>query len=153
MSYSEIARFAHQPPSEREVKAAGRSLGRAFPLLYESVAAQAVQWLGGRFHALGDDYVERYPERVQTVTAAEVQAAAAQWLVENREVLVVVGAASVLEPKLREFGTVQVVPITAPPTNMESAPAMRMVTPNAGDLARGRKLIDQAVVEIGRAHV
>jgi hypothetical protein len=43
------------------------------------------------------------------------------------------------------------VPITAPPTNMESAPAMRTATPSADELARGRKLIDQALAAHGGA--
>ena len=148
---SEIVRFAHQPPSEKEVKAAGRTIGRSFPILNESIASQASQWLGARYHGLGDDYLERYPERVQAVTAADVQAAATKWFSPEHEVLVVVGPASVLEPKLREFGTVTVVPITSAPTNMESAPGMRTTTPSADELARGRKLIDQAVAAHGGA--
>lgn len=148
---SEIAGFDQQPPTEQQVKAAGRSLGRAFPLLNESTASQAGQWLGARFHGLGDDYVERYPERVQAVTAADVKAVAAHWFVPEREVIVVVGAASTLEPKLRDQGTVHVVPITAAPTKLESAPAMRTQAPSADDLARGRKLIDQAIAAHGGA--
>ena len=98
---SEVVRLVHQPPSEKEVKAAGRTIGRSFPLQNESIAAQAGQWLGARFHGLGDDYLERYPERVQAVTAADVQAAATRWLSPEHEVLVVVGPASLLEPSMR----------------------------------------------------
>jgi zinc protease len=148
---SEVARFTRQLPTDQEVKAAARTISRAFPLLNESTASQAGQWLGARFHGLGDDYGERYPERVQAVTAADVKAAATRWLVPEHEAVVVVGPAASLEPKLRDQGTVQVVPITAPPTNMESAPAMRTTTPSADDLARGRKLVDQALAAHGGA--
>src|SRR5262249_37441968 len=58
---------------------------------------------------------------------------------------------STIEPKLRDQGTVHVVPITAPPINLESAPAMRTATPSADELARGRKLIDQAIAAHGGA--
>jgi zinc protease len=146
---SELARFTKQPPSDAEVKAAARTLGRAFQLANESTASQAGQWLGARFHGLGDDYGERYPERLQAVTAADVRAVATKWMQENRAALVVVGPASVLESKLRTFGTVQVVPVTAAPTNLEAAPAMRMTAPTAEELSRGRKLIDQAVTAHG----
>ena len=85
------------------------------------------------------------------MTVADVQAATAKWIQPDHEALVVVGAASVLEPKLRGLGSVQVVPVIAPPTNLENAPAMRIGTPSADDLARGRKLIDQAIVAHGGA--
>src|SRR5262249_27109249 len=141
---AEVTRFTRQPPSEPEVKAAARTISRAFPLQNESTAAQAAQWRGARFRGVGDDYSQRYPERIQAVTAADVKAVATRWLAPEREVVVVVGPASTIEPKLRDQGTVHVVPITAPPINLESAPAMRTATPSADELARGRKLIDQA---------
>lgn len=148
---SELSRFSQQPPSDNEVKAATRALGRAFLLANESTSSQAGQWLGARFHGLGDDYSERYPQRLEAVTAADVRAAATKYMQGNRKTVVVVGPASTLEPKLRTLGTVQVVPATASPTNLENAPAMRTGTPTADELARGRKLIDQAMAAHGGA--
>ncbi len=146
---AELARFARQPPGEAAVAASRRVLARAFPVLNEAVSAQAAQWLGGQFYGLGDDFADRYPERILAVTADDVRASAARWFDPDHAELVVVGAASALEAGLRHLGPVEVVPVVAPAVEVAPAPAMRTSVPTADELARGRRLVDQAIAAHG----
>lgn len=146
---AEAAGLAARPPAEAEVRATARSIARTFPILNESVASQAGQWMGARFEGLGDDYVERYPARVEAVDAADVQACAAHWLGRDPASIVVVGAASALKSKLEALGPIEVVPITAPAIDLVPPPAMRLSAPTAEELRRGRELAAQAVAAHG----
>jgi zinc protease len=146
---SDVSRFLQQPPDDADARASARTLARSFQLLNESTASQAAQWMGGRLHGLGDDYLEKYPARLQAVTADGVRAAAKKWLDLDRAQVVVVGPAKSLEPRLRALGEIEVVRVTDPAAAVAKTPAMRTDAPNEDEIARGKDLVAQAVAAHG----
>jgi hypothetical protein len=146
---SELGRFVRQPPGDDEVARSRRSIGRGFSVDNDGAGLQATQWLGARFQGLGDDYPDRFPGRVQAVTAADVRACAQRWFDPDHAQLVVVGDASRLEAQLKPLGPVEVVPLSAPPVELLAAPEFRMSPPTADQLRRGRELAGQVVAAHG----
>jgi len=146
---SELARFAAAPPSVAEVERSRRILSRAYPLRNETLGAQAAQWLTASFLGLGDDYGERYATELATVRSEQLQDVAQRWFDPDHAIVVVVGAASAIQPALETLGKVEVVSLAAPAAPISLSPAMRMDEPDAAALREGRKRADAAVAAHG----
>ncbi|HEY3217225.1 MAG TPA: pitrilysin family protein, partial [Candidatus Eisenbacteria bacterium] len=146
---SEIEHLVHEPPAAAEIDAARTRLQGAFALSFETLASLAAQWMNTDFFGLPADYVERYPQRIGAVSAADVQSAAAHWLDLEHSALVVVGPAAELEPKLKRWGAVETVSVGAAPIEVPVSPTMILSNPTAADRERGRKLCDLAVAAHG----
>lgn len=107
----EIARLHREGATEQELDAAKDYLTGNFPLRLDSTGKLA-GFLGQvEYFGLGDDYIERYAERVRAVTLEDVRKAAAKYLRPDAMVQVVVAPAA----KLAEQG------ITASPAAAAAA--------------------------------
>lgn len=89
---SVLARFLAEGPSEEELLAAKQNLVGSFPLRLDSnrKILENVAVIG--FFGLPLDYLDRYAENVEKVTAAEIRAAFARHVKVGNMVTVVVGA-------------------------------------------------------------
>ncbi|MDZ7637254.1 MAG: pitrilysin family protein [Bryobacterales bacterium] len=104
----EIRRLVEEPIPAEELASVRNYINGTFVLRLESHGSLANQISGIQLLGLGDDYLETYTARVAAVTAGELQEIAARYFVPEDYALVVAGDASVLEPQLKQFGTVQV---------------------------------------------
>lgn len=92
----EIAKLHAEGATEAELEAAKDYLTGSFPLRLDSIGKLAGFLVQVEYFGLGDDYIERYPERVRAVTLEDVRAAAKKYLHPNDLVQVVVGPAAQL---------------------------------------------------------
>ncbi|MBY0279457.1 insulinase family protein [Candidatus Binatia bacterium] len=100
MVRAEIKKLHDEGATEAELVAAKDYLTGNFPLRLDSTGKLA-GFLGQvEYFGLGDDYIERYAERVRAVSLDDVKRAAAKYLQPDALVQVVVGPAS----KLAEQG-------------------------------------------------
>lgn len=88
---SEMARFAAEGATEKELADAKTYLTGSFPLTLDSNAKIARTLNGFQRSGLGADYVERRNSLIQAVTLAEVNAMAKKYYDPNRLVIVVAG--------------------------------------------------------------
>jgi zinc protease len=97
---AEIQKLHDEGATEAELKAAKDYLTGNFPLRLDSTGKLA-GFLGQvEYFGLGDDYIERYGERIRAVTLEQVKAAAQKYLAPDALVQIVVGPAA----KLAEQG-------------------------------------------------
>jgi zinc protease len=96
----EIDKLHADGATEAELQAAKDYLTGNFPLRLDSTGKLAGFLVQVEYFGLGDDYIERYPERVRAVTLEDVRAAARKYLHPTALVQVVVGPAA----KLAEQG-------------------------------------------------
>jgi len=96
----EIEKVHVEGATEAELQAAKDYLTGNFPLRLDSTGKLAGFLVQVEYFGLGDDYIERYPDRVRAVTVDDVRRAAQKYLRPSDLVLVVVGPAA----KLAEQG-------------------------------------------------
>jgi len=87
---AEIRRIRDQPVNEGDLKDAKAYLTGSFPLRLDTSKKIAGLLATIEFHALGLDYVDRYPALINAVTAADVQRVARKYLDPDRYALAVV---------------------------------------------------------------
>jgi zinc protease len=87
----EIDRMRAEPVSASELSLATSYLDGVFPIRYETTAAIATALANLTIYGLPEDYFDTYRERVRSVTAEQVQAAARKYLKPDELQLVVVG--------------------------------------------------------------
>ncbi|MEW6272329.1 MAG: pitrilysin family protein [Thermodesulfobacteriota bacterium] len=92
----EIEKLHAEGATEAELQAAKDYLTGNFPLRLDSTGKLAGFLVQVEYYGLGDDYIERYPERVRAVTLEDVRAAAREYLHPDQLVQVVVGPAAQL---------------------------------------------------------
>jgi zinc protease len=93
---AEIQKLHDEGATDAELKAAKDFLTGNFPLRLDSTGKLA-GFLGQiEYFGLGDDYIERYAERVRAVTLDDVKKAAAKYLQPDALVQVVVGPSAKL---------------------------------------------------------
>ena len=103
---AEIARMRNEAVPAEEFEAAKRSLIAAFALGLES-PAQVLSYHVTRWrYKLPTDYWDNQPQRIMAVTAAEVQAAAKQYLDPAKLQIVAVGDAAKIAAILAKHGAV-----------------------------------------------
>ena len=104
----EVDRMRARGPTPAEVEKAQRYLAGLFPLRTETNESLAAVLADMALYGLGDDWLDRYRERVRAVTRAAAQEAAARYCFPEAPVTVVVGPAERLRPQLERFGPVEV---------------------------------------------
>jgi zinc protease len=105
---SEIEKLHRDGATEEELQMAKDYLTGNFPLRLDSTGKLAGFLVQVEYFGLGDDYIERYPERVRAVTVAQVRDAARRYLAPDALVQVVVGPTA----KLAEQGVAGAAPAT-----------------------------------------
>lgn len=89
----EIGLLRAEGCSDSEVADAKAYLNGSLIFNFETNGQWADFWLENEFFGLGPDYLKRYWEQLQAVTAQDIQRVASQWLDENNYSLVIAGAA------------------------------------------------------------
>jgi hypothetical protein len=108
-----IGRFRDQGPTADELAKAKAYFLGTFPFGFQTPGDVAAQWLRAGFYGLGDDYFDRYKERVRAVTAEDVRRVAQTYLRTSPADFVVVGRAADVAPQLTGFGQAETLAFTA----------------------------------------
>jgi zinc protease len=104
----EVDRMRKGGPTRSEVEKAQRYLAGLFPLRTETNESLAAVLADMALYGLGDDWLDRYRDRVRAVTRAEAREAAARYCFPEPPLTVVVGPAERLRRQLERFGPVEV---------------------------------------------
>lgn len=100
----EIRRIHDEPVTAAELERARNYLALSLPQDLETTADIAQNVTQIELYGLGDDYLDRYVDRINAVTPEEVHAAARTHLRPDHLLAVVVGDADAIEPRLRDLG-------------------------------------------------
>lgn len=98
--HREIRRLHEEGVTQAELDQAKAFLTGSFPLRLDSIAKLTGFLAQVEYFGLGDDYIERYAERVGAVTVEAVARAAREHLHPERLVEVIVGPEKAIEPQL-----------------------------------------------------
>lgn len=105
----QVDRVRNEAIPAAELAAVKGFLIGSFPLTIETPSQIAAQVATAKLLGLGDDYLRRYRERLDAVTASEARAAAARLLRRQALVIVVVGDATKLYDRLQAIAPVRLV--------------------------------------------
>lgn len=142
---SEMRRRLAATPDAEQVSAARTVALGTYPLRFETLAGVANQWSTADSYGLGADYLERVPRTIGALTAADLAAALKASGSADRAVILAVGPAAKLKRALAPFGTSEVLVLDAAATVTPVADAPG----SPEDVARGRRVIDQAIAAHG----
>jgi len=104
----EIRQMRDVPLTDKELADAKRALIASFALELESPNAILSHYVDNYIYKLPPDYWDKYPDRIEAVTAADAQRVAKKYWAPDRLQIVAVGDAAKVEPTLKKLGTVQV---------------------------------------------
>jgi predicted Zn-dependent peptidase len=102
----QIARMRDEPVPQKEFDDKKRGMVARFALSLENPQAVLNNHIQRWLYKLPGDYWDRYPERVATVTQAQVQEAARKYLSMTRLQIIAVGDPKIGDT-LKQFGTVE----------------------------------------------
>ena len=108
----ELDKMRRKGPSAEELDVAKRYLVGLFPLRFETNEAVAGALAEIRLFQLGDDWVERYRERLLQVTVEEARRVARKYLLAEPPAIVVVGNATQVKKQLSGLGPVSVMEVS-----------------------------------------
>ena len=114
MTVDEISRMRRERVSRRELQSAKDYLAGNFPLTIETPNAIAAQVLEAILYGLDLDELETYPERINSVSANDIQRVAREYLKPGGLAMVLVGDASTFVDDLAGVGfdSYDVIPIS-----------------------------------------
>jgi zinc protease len=104
---AELARMRDEQVPAGEFKDAQRSLTASFALSLENPAELLNLYIVRQLYNYPVDYWDRYPDRISSVTPAQVQTIARKYLDPKRLQIVAVGDAARIESSLRSFGPLE----------------------------------------------
>jgi predicted Zn-dependent peptidase len=104
---AEVAKMRDQPVPDKEFADQKRSMIGSFALSLENPQQMLNYYVTSWRYGLPLDYWDKYPERVNAVTQAQVQAAAKKYLDPARLHIVAVGEPGKIAEVLAKFGTVE----------------------------------------------
>ncbi len=139
----EVGNMTSEPPTEAEVENGRAGILNSFVFRADSARKILSQQLTYEYFGYPLDWQERYREGIESVTTAEVRAAAEKYLHPDRFSILVVGKTEGIDRPLSDFGEVQAVDITIPEPGAEAVEA------TADSEQKGRELIALAVEGIG----
>jgi zinc protease len=93
--------------TEKELADAKKALIASFALSLESPNQILTYYVDRYLYKLPADYWDRYPDRIQAVTAADAQRVAKKYWSPDRLQIVAVGDQAKVEPALKKLGAVQ----------------------------------------------
>jgi len=106
--HHEMRRLYHEPIPDAELQSIRNYLSGTFVLRLESHGSLANQLSAIKMLDLGDDYLERYVERVAAVSGEDLRATADRYFHPEDYTIIAVGDEQVLRPQLEAFGNVTV---------------------------------------------
>jgi zinc protease len=104
----EIRQMRDTPVPEKELGDMKRAIVAGFARSLESPAALLNNYVDSYIYKLPADYWDTYPDRIEAVTAADVQRVAKKYWSPERLQIVAVGDQAKVEPALKKLGEVQV---------------------------------------------
>ena len=118
---NELNRLRDQPVPAEELENAKRAIVGGFALSLEQPAALLNNIITQKLYNLPADYWDTYPQKVASITAADVQNAAKKYIDLGHLQVVAVGDASKARDVLTKYGKVEVFdadgkPVTGPPS-------------------------------------
>ncbi len=127
-TFAVVRQYRDQGPTADELAKAKSFYLGAFPFLFESPGDVARQWLVAQFYGLGDDYFDKYRERMRAVTVEDVKRVAQKYLRTEPVVIVVAGRGDSVQAQLAAFGPVDkkdfISPTGAIPDVAPAAPSL-----------------------------
>ncbi|QRO02248.1 insulinase family protein [Archangium violaceum] len=110
VSLAEVAKVRQGGIPAGELKKAQRYLAGLYPLRTETNESVAAVISDIRVHGLGDDWVEKFRERLLAVKPKQTVEVAAKYLFSKSPLIVVLGRADAIGKQLKGLGPVTVVP-------------------------------------------
>jgi zinc protease len=114
-----------QPVPADELARAKNYIALRFPGGFETTRDITTRLEGVLVYRLPDDYFSTYVQRIQAVTAADVQRVAQKYIQPNRFAVVVVGDRKVIEPGIRALNLGPIKPLTVDEVFVPATPASR----------------------------
>jgi zinc protease len=111
MVIEQIARLRNRPVQPWELQNARDYLVGHEALQFESASQVANQVLEMMLYHLPDDYWNKYPQQVRSLSAGDVLAATRKYLNPDNDVIVLVGNVAAFQDGLKKLGAVRVIPI------------------------------------------
>jgi zinc protease len=105
-----LKEFRENPATDGEFEEAKAFLSGSFAIATETASSVASRVLTAEVHGLGSDYWQKYRERLERTTRAEVEAAVRRFLKPERLAITAVGNAKEFAKALEAFGPVRVIP-------------------------------------------
>ncbi len=105
-----LKEFRENPATDGEFEEAKAFLSGSFAIATETASSVASRVLTAEVHGLGSDYWQKYRERLDKTTRAEVEAAVRRFLKPDRLSITAVGNAKEFAKALEAFGPVRVIP-------------------------------------------
>jgi zinc protease len=111
----EVNRLKTVPPTTAELSKAKDDLLNSFIFRYDSPEKILGEQVTLAFYGYPSDFLERYKEGIERVTAADVSRVANKYVDQSKLGTVIVGNQSEIKPPLSELGKVTELEITIPP--------------------------------------
>jgi zinc protease len=109
IALAEVAKMRARGPTPKEVATVQRYISGLYPARLETNDAIAGALSDVAFYGLPDDWISQYRERICAVTPRQAtEAARAHLFDKGEEVVVLVGNAALLQPKVAKLGPVSV---------------------------------------------
>lgn len=110
----EIEKLRTEPPTEVEMKRAKDELLNSFIFRYDSPEKVLSEQVTLAVYGYPADFLERYREGIEKVTAADVSRVAKKYVQPEKLAIVIVGNKPEIEPPLTSLGTVTTLDTTIP---------------------------------------
>lgn len=109
--FAEVRLLRDHGPTEEELSAARNYIAGVFPLRLQTTAGVVSRLAEVALYELPEDYLQTYRERVQSVSAADVQRVAREQVPPDELKVIIVGDANTIKPLLEAegFEAVQVI--------------------------------------------
>jgi zinc protease len=104
---AEIARISTEPVPEAELKNAKRALIGRFALSLDTPQALMANLATQKIYGLPADYWDTYPQRVEAITAADIERVAKKYYDASRLQIVAVGDGASVRKVLEKYGAVE----------------------------------------------
>jgi predicted Zn-dependent peptidase len=105
--FFEIDRLQGEAPPEKELQGIKNYMAGTFVLQNSSRPGILGQLAFVDLQGLPDDYLNRYVERVNAVTPADVQQEAQKALTDDKATIVIAGDRSVIEEQVKPYGPIK----------------------------------------------
>ncbi len=112
VALGEVVKVRKSGITPRELKSAQTYLAGLYPMRTETNESIASILADIRVHKLGEDWVEKFRDRLRAVTPKQVKEAASKYLFPKAPVIVLLGKASEVRKQLKGLGPVTVVPVS-----------------------------------------
>jgi zinc protease len=140
----EIDGIVKNPPSEAEVKRAKESILNSFVFNFASTSQILSQQLLYAYFGYPADFLARYRENIDKVTAADVARVAGKYIHKDQLAILVVGPSKGHDRPLESFGKVAKIDVTIPEGKGSAAPAA-----TADSVAKGKAALARVVKGLG----